>query len=979
MAATPDGALIINTAPTGNELVEMWRGNMRVAYPISSLQPGYPASTVSGVTPSGALICKGSPNGEEVITTWVNGNTQVAYRLRTLSGNPPSLTGRYTTPDGVTIINTLPSGNELVEAWSGNTPVAFREGLAILSGLLFTGPLTYNTTSTAGTLVANISGVPSGRTPTLLPADGRMVIAGDEATGWKVVKGLVTSTPGTIFITVSATGTTSATQNVSVVDTNAPTFDALKAAAPQVLVVSNVASNGYGLGNDTTGNGTAAAPYLTWDKACSVGVDGCFIEVNPTATPYQESTAGAGYLRPSASKAFVWAANPAFGKATIQCTGAATRVILLDASAKTRTFFGIILDGTGTSSGNIISTGGAQTGGSFFYNCIARNSTGSVYQKPTGTLNILTVVNCAIESTCHFMVSATGGNWTSQTWQGNTFTNDNQVYKGAAGGTIDTFECTGNAFVGHPSGTGTGFNFSGDTIGTINFTGNSGTGTFASALLTLSASTVVTGLIQVKLNTGSPSAGTYLCNAEAVTSQEIDDNNLSMLAAFTQDQLVVRAATGPLKGRRNMIATAATSQTHGIAFGGDGYNLNVTNTGATATVNLGDTSAHKYMYLKFTTGANTAALSSWLGCFLLKFKKQLSPDGSVTAALYTDNAGVPGTLVETASNPPTSASLPSTGTGLTVPSTGFQWLTSHSKTSFSTVYYLVLNYTGTIDGTNYLTLVSNATVTSSNIGYSADGITWTPDATKSLWFQLDCGSFGCTLDLTDTTVTGAPTASATTHGILVGALNIGTVARLYYVGPGIGHLFKNTNGATGYVYDLLAHCFSGSQSAVYLKGAIGMRVYQFTAVQTSTTSNLASAVLVGSNSECGVNAPISNPQLLNYIAVNTGIGAVFSVDVGGVPGMTSDYGCVYAGASSFGIERNAFTTWGAWQGAGKDAHSVNANPQLAVAPASVADFIPPSSSPAVGIGTNLQANAPADFLNVAFSTTPPAGGLNPSA
>lgn len=125
MAATPDGALIINAAPTGNELVEMWRGNMRVAYPVSSIQSDYLASTVSGVTPGGALICQGSPTGEEVITGWVNGNSQVAYRLRDINGDPSPVVGKFTTPDGVPIVNIEPTGNELIEAWSGNTPVAF--------------------------------------------------------------------------------------------------------------------------------------------------------------------------------------------------------------------------------------------------------------------------------------------------------------------------------------------------------------------------------------------------------------------------------------------------------------------------------------------------------------------------------------------------------------------------------------------------------------------------------------------------------------------------------------------------------------------------------------------------------------------------------------------------------------------------------------------------------------------------------------
>lgn len=128
MAATPSGALIVSAFPTGNELVEMWRGNTLVAYPISTLQSPYPLSTARGVTPNGAVICQGATTGEELVELWAGNGGRVAYRLRNLLGTPasPTTAGLFT-PSGVPIVDAALRGNELVEAWSGNSKVAFRE------------------------------------------------------------------------------------------------------------------------------------------------------------------------------------------------------------------------------------------------------------------------------------------------------------------------------------------------------------------------------------------------------------------------------------------------------------------------------------------------------------------------------------------------------------------------------------------------------------------------------------------------------------------------------------------------------------------------------------------------------------------------------------------------------------------------------------------------------------------------------------
>lgn len=62
----------------------------------------------------------------------------------------------------------------------------------------------------AGTLVSNISNVPTGVTPTVTPNDGRLVIAGNASAGWKVVVGMSALSVGQINFSVAATGATSA-------------------------------------------------------------------------------------------------------------------------------------------------------------------------------------------------------------------------------------------------------------------------------------------------------------------------------------------------------------------------------------------------------------------------------------------------------------------------------------------------------------------------------------------------------------------------------------------------------------------------------------------------------------------------------------------------------------------------------------------------------------------------------------------------
>lgn len=77
-----------------------------------------------------------------------------------------------------------------------------------LTGSYVIAAITANvaTSIAAGATIANITGVPTGQTPVLSPADGRFAIAGDEATGWKLVRGLSAISDGTFTGSISAPG-----------------------------------------------------------------------------------------------------------------------------------------------------------------------------------------------------------------------------------------------------------------------------------------------------------------------------------------------------------------------------------------------------------------------------------------------------------------------------------------------------------------------------------------------------------------------------------------------------------------------------------------------------------------------------------------------------------------------------------------------------------------------------------------------------
>lgn len=123
----------------------------------------------------------------------------------------------------------------------------------IVPTLTLTGPLSFTVGAAAGTLVANIGNVPNGVTPTITPGDGRLVIAGDQASGWKVVVGLTASTVGTIALSVAATGATGVSTTVTV----------NSAAALNELRTSGLLTNGLASSGIITGVESGYTPTTT--------------------------------------------------------------------------------------------------------------------------------------------------------------------------------------------------------------------------------------------------------------------------------------------------------------------------------------------------------------------------------------------------------------------------------------------------------------------------------------------------------------------------------------------------------------------------------------------------------------------------------------------------------------------------------------------------------------------------------------------
>lgn len=733
--------------------------------------------------------------------------------------------------------------------------------------------------------------------------------------------------------------------------------------------VSNAAENGWLDGNNGNNGLTKATAWKTIDFAKTTAPENALIEVNPTSVPYVENSAATGSLR-LGDKAVAIAGDRAVGKPIVQ--GTTTRVILIDTSAKQRTLLDLILDGGGT-----ISCMSASAATQLLLNAWGvegRNTTTaqSFLVKPTGSGHRISFQKVQLAANLGLGISGTGGAYDYIRMGGSTFANSNQVWKDAAGGSQNLVAAEGNSFVGHASGSNTGITLSGGNTTEAVLANNSASGAFANAIFNLTNSATI-GSVLVNYNVdglaGPPSAGFLLCNTENVTTGDVLSNRLSAGAGQTSDVLNLRAVPAVLRVNDNDITINATAQVKAIAIGGDGYNSDNANaTAATTTKNLGDVSGQKYRFQKVTMApANQAIKTSHLAVFSPQMKKQASPTGNVIFEFYSDNAGVPGTLLDAATVNIPAASLTTSFATYT------SYFDNHYKTLPAGVYHFRYWYDGTIDGVNYVIFNANANTAGGAGGTSADGVTWTADNAAAILFNVGTGSFGSTsLEALRNKTRTTSGASLTTHQIMVGSVKDPLVERNETYGLGIALLAKNSLRP---VFRLNVSALTGGdQACIYFKNVLDGVAEHNTAMQASTDA-AASAVLCGHDPNLGATSRGSNVTGRNNIVSNRGAGAPYKL-VGGST-ITCDYDLVRSASGI--IEATTSANWATWQGSGHDTHGVNADSLLPTTFAVATDFIPPNNSPAKNMGTNLLATVPKDFAGVDFSATPTVGAYNAAA
>lgn len=160
----------------------------------------------SGRAPLKAPVTVGGKTGNaNLAVAMVGGAMQVTATAAIAAGTSQTIGWNATGADGC------------VQPWS-----------LTLTGSYAIAAITSNValSAAAGTVIAAITGVPAGQAPVLSPADGRFVIAGDEATGWKLARGMSAITIGTFNGAISAAGAISGAVNLTIVAASPYILDA---------------------------------------------------------------------------------------------------------------------------------------------------------------------------------------------------------------------------------------------------------------------------------------------------------------------------------------------------------------------------------------------------------------------------------------------------------------------------------------------------------------------------------------------------------------------------------------------------------------------------------------------------------------------------------------------------------------------------------------------------------------------------------
>jgi len=799
-----------------------------------------------------------------------------------------------------------------------------------------------------------------------------------------------------------------------------------------IAYVSNQAINGYSLGNNGTAvKGNPALPFLTHVAAlaaCTASVDEIY--TNPTPTAYAE-TSGSGYFNFN-KNGIAMQTDPALvgtaGKATLTFSSAG-RVV--NFGANNLTLKNYIIDEQGGTA-NVI-TVAAITGGLLelldFIN-VGANAT-AIYLSATGVQNG-TIRKCTISRTGSTaatarlagpaVASGASADWTFEGCsatgvQGLFYTSitsgafGSYKFKKAADGTRNTIDnCTFG--IRQPGGTATVVEMNVQDTDFVNMTDAGGSGYYDGGIPSAVTSTFVyknntyngTQPRAVYISASSSNwlvdGNTFILSgaSRAITTRNsainsgIIQNNSFTGTSMTVDLVELAMIGSGLQVLLNYFSSDATNAHH-LSIGGDGYYISATNSAGTISQrNLGSASTNKWLSCKFQTVANNATYNLTKAAAIQVYMRKVgSPTGVVTGYIYTDNAGVPGTLVDTAT-----FTLPANPTFAT-PSTVEFYFKNFPTLSYSTAYHLVL-MNSVVDASNYWqvdqgTVVGSGDGSIQGVGFSSNGTAWTSDATKSFKMQL-CQLnreatnpivMGNTFDSTMTATTGALQHMVIFNGVDGGLFDKNVMP----TSQGIGILFKLCTNCKGRLN--LIHLNKGGDSSGQIlrnKGSDGVEFYANSVIVTKSA-----AVCFNADSDyisSGVFSPSFNGRIAENTTVRNNIlyrdsdtaGWIFQLgnanpNATNYSGFTETNNAVYVGANT-PVARVASTNYdqSGWTGLGFGTNDVYTNPGFkAMPPTQATDFVATGLA-LKGAGYNLTSTIPNDFAGNAFTNPPDIGAYN---
>ena len=804
------------------------------------------------------------------------------------------------------------------------------------------------------------------------------------------------------------------------------------AAGAATWYVSNVANNGYALGVDTNNCTAVGTPCLTINGAHGKASAGDTIIVNPSGTCYSENS-GSSYL--AVTKALTIEGDPSLlasqGKYCLQGTST-TRTLNVQASA---TFINTAIDANagGKSSALVVVQAAASTAA--FSNVDIKNLTSTNYAflqngattlildkvsmtaangnaSTTGFVNVFTAgltvnatgVNLSgiangIVSTAHV---ATGGITVGASADGtrSSFANVATPIYYPYGGVQTLVDIESADFSGTETQAIYGGNSGAESVATFKVKSCNFTQTGPS--IEVNGASGAYGSMEISYNVHNSPAAFIQANGMGFGNANVHHNTVTQTGA-TADPFLINGGTSGIAFANNKVTTdrgAGSNTGHVFQIGSDGQSTFSSNTAAaTTTLKLGDQASDAFVYQPVTASVGGSAIPS---SFSFQLSRVGSPTGTITAYLYSNNSGVPGSVLDTSDL--TGVTLGSfSAASLTGTPTWYQfWLPDHPTITTGT-YHVVLKYSGSGDASDYVALQANASGTAA--GSSSNGTSWTAGSNAAL-FQFQYANFDLIEPvLHDNVVTITTTGTTGVHNYFCG----GTLGCKMYnnqaYGGSISYIFKLTDGSNGsypaIAFDNLAfqgNSTNGGRQLFRDKGARSATWYQNSAVMSG---NGLSNVMTADNDYDPTNTPqysgqpSQNGVFKNNIlyGVNASGAAYIYVlgnatDTAGsvkVVNPTLNNNAVYFDGTvtpmndiRSGVGTNV-TTWAGVQALGFETNGVNADPKLSneANPTKLPDFTPVSNSPAGGAGSPaVTVTVPSDFNGTSFLAPPDDGAVN---